>query len=506
MDAPLVERHSEQILGVLSCFDRVVITGTLPEICHAQAMSAHLGSRGFRLFDYTQFAEPFREKIRGHAERLAAESGLTVEFIQRKSFRKEDRIQDILRTRGDHPGLVHIFSAMEPCSSFRPWHNKQTGQTYLRSCEAKCLHYYFYFILEDLGLCYLRVPTWAPFRLQFYYNGHNQLASQLRKAGIGFHLIDNAFVSIEDFEQAQRLSDGLRADVLHRTLDEVARWLCPVATQFKGGYHWSLMQLEYATDIVFRSPEDLKPLYEVMVRTAIHAVKPEHVATFLGRKLDEQSCIEVGNDFHTRIEGTRIKHHLGRNSIKMYDKLGRVLRIETTSNDVTSFKHHRRVEHRDGTWTMKNAQVRKTIYSLPDLQELMRAANRRYLEFLSALEDPTDGIRNLEKLSRRAHDGQRTHRGFNLFDSEDRAVFEAIVRGEFDISGFQNRHLQAFLPDQNAGQISRVLKRLRTHGLVKKIGRTYKYYVTQLGQRVICAALALRRLFLIPALAKETLS
>jgi hypothetical protein len=506
MDAPLVERHSEQILGVLSCFDRVVITGTLPEICHAQAMSAHLRSRGFRIFDYTQFAEPFREEIRGHAERLAAESGLTIEFIQRKCFRKEDRIQEILRTRGENLGLVHIFSAMEPCSSFRPWHNKQTGQTYLRSTEAKCLHYYFYFILEDLGLCYLRVPTWAPFRLQFYYNGHNQLASQLRKAGIDFHLIDNAFVSIEDFEQAQRLSDGLRADVLHRTLDEVARWLCPVATQFKGGYHWSLMQLEYATDIVFRNPEDLKPLYEVMVRTAIHAVKPENVATFLGRKLDERSSAEVGNEFHTRIEGTRIKHHLGRNSIKMYDKLGRVLRIETTSNDVTSFKHHRRVEHRDGTWTMKNAQVRKTIYSLPDLQDLMRASNRRYLEFLSALDDPIDGIRNLERLSKSTHDGQRTHRGFNLFDGKDRAVFEAIVRGEFDISGFQNRHLQDLLPDKSAGQISRVLKRLRTHGLVKKIGRTYKYYVTQLGQRVICAALTVRRLILIPALAKEILT
>jgi len=506
MDAPLVERHSEQILGVVSCFDRVVITGTLPEICHAQAMSAHLRSRGFRIFDYTQFAEPFREEIRGHAERLAAESGLTIEFIRRKNFRKEDRIQDILRTRGAHSGLVHIFSAMEPCPSFKPWYNKQTGQTYLRSNEAKCLHYYFYFVLEDLGLCYLRVPTWAPFRLQFYYNGHNQLASQLRKAGIGFHLIDNAFVSIEDFEQAQRLSDGLRADVLHRTLDEVARWLCPVATEFKGGYHWSLMQLEYATDIVFRSPEDLKPLYEVMVRTAIHAVKPENVATFLGRKLDERSSVEVGNDFHTRIEGTRIKHHLGRNSIKMYDKLGRVLRIETTSNDVTSFKHHRRVEHRDGTWTMKNAQVRKTIYSLPDLQDLMRASNRRYLEFLSALDDPTDGIKNLERLSKNTHDGQRTHRGFNLFDGEDRAVFEAIVRGEFDISGFQNRHLQDLLPDKSAGQISRVLKRLRTHGLVKKIGRTYKYYVTQLGQRVICAALTVRRLILIPALAKEILA
>jgi hypothetical protein len=190
----------------------------------------------------------------------------------------------------------------------------------------------------------------------------------------------------------------------------------------------------------------------------------------------------------------------------MYDKLGRVLRIETTSNDVTSFKHHRRVEHRDGTWTMKNAQVRKTIYSLPDLQDLMRASNRRYLEFLSALDDPTDGIKNLERLSKSTHDGQRTYRGFNLFDGEDRAVFEAIVRGEFDISGFQNRHLQDLLPDKNAGQISRVLKRLRNHGLVKKIGRTYKYYVTQLGQKVICAALTVRRLILIPALAKEILT
>src|SRR6476619_7479675 len=108
----------------------------------------------------------------------------------------------------------------------------------------------------------------------------------------------------------------------------------------------------------------------------IPSVKPDNVATFIGRKLDESSTVDVGNDFHTRIEGTRIKHHMGPNSIKMYDKLGRVLRIETTSNNVTSFKHHRRVEHRDGTWEMKNAPVRKSIYSLPDLQGLMRAANR----------------------------------------------------------------------------------------------------------------------------------
>ena len=506
MVVPLVERYAEQIPGMLSCFDRVVITGTLPAICHASAMTAYLQGQGIRIFDYTRFAEPLREEIREHAERLAAEAGLAIEFIRRKTFRKEERVQQILRDRGEHPGLVHIFSAMETCPSFKPWYDKQTGKTYLRSSEGKCLHYYFYFVSAELGLCYLRVPTWAPFRLQFYFNGHNQLANQLRTAGIGFELVDNAFVRIDDCERAQRLADGLRAEWLHHILDQVARWLCPMATRFSGGYHWSLMQVEYATDIIFRSVADLEPLYGVLVRTAIHTVKPENVATFLGRKLDERYSGDIGNDFHTRIEGTRIKHHLGANSIKMYDKLGRVLRIETTSNDVSSFKHHRRVEHRDGTWEMKNAQMRKTIYSLPDLQELMRAANRRYLEFLSALEDPTSGIKALEKISRPTRDGERTHRGFNLFDAEDRAVFEAILRGEFDISGFQNRHLQALLPGKSAEQISRALKRLRTHGLIKKIGRTYRYYLTQLGQKVVCAALKLRRLFLIPALAREVLA
>lgn len=175
------ERHAAKIRGTLSCFDRVVITGTLPDICHAGAMARQLSTKGVRLFDYPRWAEPFREELRQHAERLARENGLEIEFIQRKDFRKEKRINAILAQRGDHPGLVHIFSAMEPCASFKPWHDKATGQTVLKPTEAKCLHDYFYFIHPELGLGYVRVPTWAPFRLQVYFNGHNALALKLKK-------------------------------------------------------------------------------------------------------------------------------------------------------------------------------------------------------------------------------------------------------------------------------------------------------------------------------------
>lgn len=497
----LTERYAGKIRGVLSSWDRVVITGTIPQICHAGAMTRELHHLQIRIFDYARFAEPLRDELRANAERLAKEAGLEIEFIRRRNFRKEERVKKIVAERGDHPGLVHIFTAMEPCSSFRPWYEKATGKSFLKPRQAKCLHYYFYFIDAELGLCYLRVPTWAPFRLQFYFNGHNYLATKLRQAGLSFLLADNAFLDIEDFVQAQQIADGLEPGQLHRHLDGLAIRYCPVLRHFSSGYHWSLMQLEYATDIVFARQTDLGPLYETLARTAIHTVKPADVATFLGHKLTERFEGEIGNDFHTRIEGTRIKHQMKRVSLKLYDKLGVVLRIETTANDVTFFKHHRRVEHRDGSWSMKTASVKKSIYSLPILRELMSAANRRYLEFLSALDDPTTGLKNLRKIARPVREHERTYRGFNLFDGDDLALLEAVAAGEHTISGFQNRHLRDRLPGKSPSQIGRMLKRLHTHGLIKKIAKTYKYYLTKLGRKVILTALKLRWLYVIPQLA-----
>jgi len=200
---PFVERHRDKISGLLSCFDRVVITGTLPDIGYAGAMAGYLSYHKIRLFDYPRWAEPLRDELRNHAEQLARESGIEIEFIRRhKAFRKEDRIKAIITERGNHPGLVHIFSAMESCTAYRPWHDKIKGHTLLKPTSGKCLHYYFYFIDESFGLCYVRVPTWAPFRLQVYFNGHHWLAQRLVKAGIPFEMADNAFLSIADPKQA----------------------------------------------------------------------------------------------------------------------------------------------------------------------------------------------------------------------------------------------------------------------------------------------------------------
>lgn len=495
-----IERHHAKITGSLSCFDRIVLTGTVPKICYAQGMSAFLTAHAIRLFDFPRWAELLREELRINAEQIAADNGLEIEFIRKKNFRKEDRIQEIIAQRGINAGLVHIFSAMEACTAYKPWHNKKTQKTYLKTVPGKCLHYYFYFIHDELGLCYLRVPTWAPFRLQFYCNGHDLLACALARKGIGFQLLDNVFVRIDDFEKAQKLADAIDAKRMHRHLDKIVRQYCPIVRHFNNTCHWSFMQVEYATDILFKRQEDLKPIYDEIVRTAVHAVQPEQIATFLGRKLHGGYEDEMGNRFDTRIQGTCIKHRMGKVAIKMYDKFGLVLRIETVANDVSFFKHHRRVEHRDGTWDMQEAPLKKSIYSMPLLIDLMKASNRRYLEFIATIDDPSGGIKDLNKISRPVKEDDRSYRGFNLFDGDDLELFRTIIHGEFNISGFSNKCLRKMIKAKKGHQISRLLKRLRKHGLIKKITNTYKYYLTALGRRVTATALKLREMYIIPSL------
>jgi hypothetical protein len=501
-----VEQHQDEIGCVLSCFDRVVITGTLPDICHPAAMAGYLGYRDIRLFDYARWAEPLRDEVRANAERLAAEAGLEIEFIRKlEAFRKEDRVQAILAERGDQPGLVHIFSAMEACSSYRPWYDKASGKTLFKPTTGKCLHYYFYFIDEQFGLCYLRVPTWAPFRLQVYFNGHGWLARQLTQAGIDFDTADNAFLRIADPAEAQPLADSLDASLLHRHLDQWARRFCPVLGQFRNGVHWSFMQVEYATDVVFRKQARFQPLYEAIVRTAVHVIKAENVATFLAHKLNANYQGEVGNDFSTRIQGTRLRHHMGPASLKLYDKAGLIARVECTANDVSFFKHHRHVEQRNGERVFKLAPLRKSIYSLGDLRRLMHAANNRYLAFMACLDNPDAAQKALAKMAARAKVKGRSFRGFDLFLDPDYRLFLTLARGEWSISGFRARDLRQYIDGLSAGRASYLIKRLRTHGLIKKVAHSYKYFFTKLGRRVVVTALVIREYFVQPTLVRNAL-
>ncbi len=496
----LISKYQDKIQGVLSCYDRIVIQGTLHPFCYAEGMTGFLYSQEIRIFDYAKFAFKLRDDIKSNVESIANKNDLEIDYIKKNNFRKEARISEIIKNRGDHPGIVHIFSALEPCTSYKPWYDKNSRRAYLKYDSGKCLHYYIYIIHPVLGLCYVRVPTWCPFRLQVYFNGHNWLSSKLTKKNINHKLLGNAFIEIDDFKQAQEYVDKFEVRQLHKILDDLSKRYCPIIKKFELNYHWSIMQAEYSTDIVFANQSQLQPIYSELTRTAIHAIKPENITTFLGKKLHGNTQCEIGNNFSTRIEGTCIKHRMGSSSIKMYDKFGLILRIESTTNDVTFFKHYRTVEHRDGTSEIKLSNMKKGIYSLAALKQALSSANNRYLEFISTLEDKSAGINNLNKISKNVKENNLRYKGFNFFAPEDENLFLTIARGEFNIRGFQNKDLQSILQEKTSHQISRTLKRLRTHGLIKKVSKTYRYYLTRFGRKTVSLGLRLKELVIVPAL------
>jgi len=193
----------------------------------------------------------------------------------------------------------------------------------------------------------------------------------------------------------------------------------------------------------------------------------------------------------------RLKHTMDASSIKMYDKFGQVLRIETTTNNTTNFYHYRSVDHRDGTQTSKVAPVKKNIYSIKGLVPIFKACNKRYLNFIAAFNTPISGQKRLKKITKSTRVNNRSYKGFNFFNLDDERLLCTIAKGDFCIKGFSNKHIRKFLPEKSTGQVSRLLKRLHVKGLIKKVGNTYRYYMTTLGRKTVNTALKVKELFII---------
>ena len=505
MKNEFLTKYQDKIQGVLSCYDRIVIKGTLPNASHTGAMTNLLYRKDYLLKDITQFTSPLRNEVYANAKRIAKSAGIEIEYIrQPKKVRKEDLVKKAIAKRGIKSGLVCILSATESCPDYKCKTDKTTGHTYLYRTGGKCTHFYFYFLDETYGLCYLRVPTWCPFQLQFYFNAHNWLAIQLDKAQIKYELRDNAFTYIEDYDKAQSIADSLDAKDLQNKLDDLADLYCPVYKAITStGYHWSLMQLEYATDIIFKDKKTLASIYDNILKSVMHTITPNDVARFLGRKgVHGKNDLPLDTSYKhvLRDEMRRIKHRMDSSSVKIYDKFSQVLRIETTTNNTTNFYHLRSVAHRDGSKSSKIAPVKKSIYSLKALVPIMGGCNNRYLKYISAFDAPITGKKKLNKICKPVRVNNRTHKGFNFFDKEDERLLSLIAKGEFIIHGFRNKDLRKELKDKSSSQISRIVQRLRLKGLIKKVNKTYRYYLTALGNKVIKTALKVKELFIVQEL------
>lgn len=500
-----LHQHHGRVWGVLSGFDRIRFGGMLPSICHRRAMEAFLANYRILYKNFGPFVQRLSTEVKAHAQALAARHQRPFRYLVSSAQSKEAIAQEIAAADGITTGLVCVLSCVEPCVTYAVQRNRATKTIQVVPAQRKCLHLYFYFIDREFGLMHVRLQTWAPFTMQVCLNGREYLARCLKKAGIHFEQSDNCFRRIDDLPRAQTMLDRLTQRRWGSFLNALARRVNPLLDARYGfdqhGYYWTMQQSEYATDVMFRDAAQLQAIYPHLLMHAIQRLTCEDVLRFLGRRTDRRFIGEVTSDLSKRVEGVRVKHRVETNSIKMYDKQGSVLRIETTINDPRRFRV-RRWGTRKGRKGLYWQPMRKGLADIPRRVEICRAANERYLEALAVVGQPQPVSATFDPVSRRVIRDGRPYRALRPLTAEETDLFRMVLRGEFLLQGFRNPDIRhALYPQANqdrqrrrqaSGRVTRWLRLLRAHGLIRKVPRTRYYRVTDKGHHLMTTALQLR--------------
>jgi hypothetical protein len=375
-----INQFNEKISGVISCFDRMLFKGYLP-LGWSGAMERLLAREGLLIKEFKQFVMKQSECIKSHAEAVAARHDRPFLYLNGR-IRKEELVRKLAEQDGITQGLVCVLRAVEPCQSFKMIPGE--GRPQLVNAPRKCLCFYFYFIDREFGLMHVRIQSWFPLVIQICLNGHEWLARKMDAHGIEYRKQDNAFLWIGDCERAQKFADRFEKKNWPRVLAAFAKRVNPLLGNLLAGmeYYWVMDQAEYATDVMFESSDALKDPYEQLLKHAILCFGVEDVLTFLGRKMHGRFQGEVLTDMKKkRFPGARVKHRMKENWIKMYDKHGCVLRVETVINNPREFKV-RRHGKRKGEIVLDWFPMAKGVANMPRYREVALAANRRYLDAL----------------------------------------------------------------------------------------------------------------------------
>jgi len=512
-----IEKFGDRIEGVLSGFDRLIFRGSLRRLNYgrwdsslqapvAVGMEQYLWQNQILFKQYGDHVKRASERLKKESLRPFEQGKLPVVFLSSPKVDKDALARRLAAEKGIQRGPVCALSTMEPSPTFEHRGTHIIGR--VRPCHVL----YHYQIHPVLGWMHARIQTWFPFHIQIGINGREWLARQMDQAGLKYRQQGNCFVWIEDYAQAQKLMEEQLKTPWAELLNGFAQQLNPIHEslfeRYPTDYYWTVFQSEWATDVVFREVGFLKRLMPLLVRHGMLSYSSADVMRYFGRKVNQSGAIPahfsgtLETDLKRRQEGERVKYRINGNSAKFYDKAyseyGSVLRgAETTINTARDFRVYRPKEggpEDDLQWR----PLRQGIADLHRRAEVAQNANNRLLNALATVDDSRSVEELTSAIQKPVTWGGRRVRGLRPW-GEDHALLLAINRGEFVINGMRNRDLQKLLyageaespreRRRRSAAISRKLRMLRFHGLIKKVNQTHRYQVTDAGRTIIVAVL-----------------
>jgi hypothetical protein len=501
----IVTNFKNVVKGVLNGFDRIVFKGYLRPLMNASGVTRFCKNHGILNKDYKSWMMEQTEQIVSDATHYAKDNcGRGIMPLSYSDIRKEKMVHGIQEEQGIKSGLIGVFSAIEACSSFKAQYCAQTGYPRLQKVWTKCKHLYFYFDHPQYGFMNIRLQTWFPYHVQICLNGREWLRRGLEDAGVDFVSRRNKFFHIDGYDMAQRLLDQQLDTRWEDMLAGFTGEVFPARTTIIGSYpsyYWTLWQSEWATDIIFASPKNIAPLMDSLLRHAFMTGTSERVLRYMDRPLKQDGTPRLDNhdevlsNLHEYGDGARVRHWVNGNSVKCYNELND-LRVETTMNQPSMFRVYRHAQEQHRDEPKRLLPLRKGVADIVLRTQVSQEVNNRFMDNLATAQCHTPVRDVLDKVVKPFKKDGRRIRGLEP-TGKDLALLQAISDPAFCVGGLDNRVLREKLTGkpgydnrttkQLSAKISRQLRLLRNHGLLRKLPRQKKYVLTQKGRELTMA-------------------
>lgn len=504
----IIEQNKEKINGVFETFDRMIINGYLLNLCNYRQFLYYLIKNDVKLVDFNKFAIQETDSLCNHIDNYIKNNNVEVKHFSGSNFNKDELARNDFEKCPDKIGLISGFSVVEVCNTTTVKPNKDTKKLEVTTRSTKCKHYYLYYNDAEFGWMFLKIQTWFPYNVQIYINGREYCSKIFDKNNIKYEMYNNSFSYIEDFEKAQKLADDILnkkiSDSFDGLIKQINNHLPKIEGIFSHSYYWCIDQCEFATDINFKSRNDLSLFYKTLVETTYFTFSSEDIYSFFGRNISRIHNFtkgEIISDLRHRYQGYRIKFKINNNQIKMYDK-GNNLRIEVTINNPKDFKilkeketiiNHERIET-EKVWV----PMGKSIANLYRYIEISKNITKRYLDALPEINTNKVPISEIKEISTSIIVDDRKYTGFNILNSDTLILLSIISSGDYLINGFSNKQIRSRYFDieitkKEINKMTRLLAKLRAHGIIKKVARKNKYYLTTKGRKITNSILVYTR-------------
>jgi hypothetical protein len=506
----LLKQYSEKIVGAISGWDRIRFRGTIRWLASTRGLNTYAGSQGILLKDVGGWAEAITRRVRAACSAQAEKLGIPLIYLRQSGIDKDALARRVAKERGIDTGDICMFSVVEPCYAPRVRGDRATKKLHLETAQRKCVFVYHYWNDPVVGFGHTRLQSWLPLSVTTCINGRHWLERQLLAESIAYVKDGNCFPFIADLDRAQELLDRQQQTHWATLLNELVQRNCPIISGIFGHqpllYYWSADETEWATDVIFRSTAHLDSIYLLLLRHALVNAQSPAVMRFFGKRVVNGTVHgrmpdEILSDHRTRYEGVRLKHWLNSNSIKAYNKAGNLFRLETTINNTREFKVFRHPNDdlsRPPSWQ----KMRKGVSDLHRRAQVSQACNSRYAQHIASASITETLQQVAADICVPVTKSRQRHRALNPWAIEDYKLLQFIARGENTINGFRNRNLRDYLhPEAKnssdavdlrklSGRVTRRLRLLRAHGLIKKVTHTTRYVLTVKGHKVSTAILA----------------